>query len=276
MERDIKLAAMRKQMPQTLEVPNVDRSGGFRGGAYNDGTGGSSLLAAKNAYEQQQQEQKLRAEDERRAARLRDAKMAAMREQMPQTLNVPNVDRSGGFRGSAYNDGTGGVTLRGARSSQSLNVPGLAQPAFGYQNRSSVVLNSGSMLGGPVQQPGYDAMGIGMGMGGMGPYNGMNAMGSVNNLGAMGSVNNLGAMGYNNMNAMGSYNNLNAMPYGNPAAMGSYGNMNAMGGLYNGNAGMSVYGGNMMGGMQMPMQMPMPTSSGSVDRVEQWRRSVHP
>ncbi|GJN73392.1 hypothetical protein VFPBJ_04622 [Purpureocillium lilacinum] len=278
MERDIKLAAMRKQMPQTLEVPNVDRSGGFRGGAYNDGTGGSSLLAAKNAYEQLQQEQKLRAEDERRAARLRDAKMAAMREQMPQTLNVPNVDRSGGFRGGAYNDGTGGVTLRGARSSQSLNVPGLAQPAFGYQNRSSVVLNSGSMLGGPVQQPGYDAMGMGMGMGmgGMGPYNGMNAMGSVNNLGAMGSVNNLGAMGYNNMNAMGSYNNLNAMPYGNPAAMGSYGNMNAMGGLYNGNAGMSVYGGNMMGGMQMPMQMPMPTSSGSVDRVEQWRRSVHP
>ncbi|UNI16071.1 hypothetical protein JDV02_002545 [Purpureocillium takamizusanense] len=267
MERDAKLAAMRKQMPQTLDVPGVDRSGGYRGGAFNDGTGGSSLLVAKNAYEAQLQEQKLRAEEEQRAARLRDAKMAAMREQMPQTLNVPTFDRSGGFRGGAYNDGSGGIGLRGARSSQSLKVPGVAQHGFGSRNRSSVVVNSGSMLGGPVQQPVYNAMG---GMNAMAPYNGLNAMGSVNNLSAMGS--------YGNLNAMGSFNNLHAAgPYGNANGMGSYSNMHAMGGLYNGNAGMSVYGGNMMGtGMQMPMQMPMPTSSGSVDRVEQWRRSVHP
>ncbi|KAJ6440733.1 3-(3-hydroxy-phenyl)propionate/3-hydroxycinnamic acid hydroxylase [Purpureocillium lavendulum] len=266
-EREAKLAAMRKQMPQTLEVPKVDRAGGFRGGVFNDGTGGSSLLASKNEYETRMQEQRLRAEEDQRAARLRDAKMAAMREQMPQTLNVPTIERSGGFRGGAFNDGSGGIGLRGARSSQSLNVPGIAQGGFGYQNRSSVVLNSGSMLGGPVQQPMYDGMGNMAAMNPMGPYNGLNAMGSVNNLNAMGS--------YNNLNAMGSSYNLNAM--------GSYNNMNAMGGFYNGNAGMSSYGGNMMApGMQMQMQMPMqaqmpmPLSSGSVDRVEQWRRSVHP
>ncbi|KYK58476.1 hypothetical protein DCS_05492 [Drechmeria coniospora] len=43
-ERESKMAAMRSQMPQTLAVPGGERSGGFRGGCYNDGIGGGCGL----------------------------------------------------------------------------------------------------------------------------------------------------------------------------------------------------------------------------------------
>ncbi|KAI9901370.1 hypothetical protein N3K66_003187 [Trichothecium roseum] len=39
-QRDAQLAAMRNQMPATLKTSNINRSGGFRSGLYNDGGGG--------------------------------------------------------------------------------------------------------------------------------------------------------------------------------------------------------------------------------------------
>ncbi|PHH59078.1 hypothetical protein CDD81_3817 [Ophiocordyceps australis] len=139
-----------------------------------------------------------RLDESRRLAQEQEAKMAAMRSMMPQSLAVPNVARSGGFMGGAYNDGSGGHASRASRSSPSVNTQGLS---YGNKmNRSSV------------------------GVGG----------------------------------------------YGTPAyaAAGAYKGGTA---FQNGNAVPAMYGGLMMA---PGMQMSLPT--GSMDRVEQWRRGVHP
>ena len=47
-DREAAMAAFRKQMPTTLKEPNVDRSGGFRSGIYNDGHGGFGAQAAQS------------------------------------------------------------------------------------------------------------------------------------------------------------------------------------------------------------------------------------
>ncbi|POR32909.1 Uncharacterized protein TPAR_06842 [Tolypocladium paradoxum] len=186
----------------------------------------ADVLAAhpKKESDARAQEARLRAEEEQRATGEREAKMAAMRKHMPQSLAVPNIERAGGFRGGVYNDGTGGYGPQAARSSPAVNTQGVAQAHRGNQNRSSVMLNNN--YGGSVQQPLYGAMST---------FGGMNSM-------------------------------------------GAYGGMNNMG-LYNGGSTMGMYGAGMMSPgmqMQMPMQMPMPMGTGSVDRVEQWRRGVRP
>lgn len=134
-------------------------------------------VLAKKGYDAEAQGVRLRAEEEQRSAREREAKMAAMRKQMPQSLAVPNIERSGGFRGGIYNDGTAGYGPQAARSTDVVNTQGVAQAHYGSQNRSSVMLNN---YGGPVQQPMYGAMSTFGGMNNMGAYNGMNNMGLYN------------------------------------------------------------------------------------------------
>ncbi|PHH82439.1 hypothetical protein CDD83_3272 [Cordyceps sp. RAO-2017] len=168
------------------------------------------------------QEETRRAE-EKRAAAEREAKMAAIRKQMPQSLVMPNVERSGGFRGGAYNDGTGG---HGASTRPSIGVhsQSFSHGPYGSLNRSSVLLNS---YGTPAPaQPLYGAMGG-------------HAFGTAKTV----------AAGYDGLHAAALYGG------NHPAA-----------------AAMGMYG----GGALMTPAMPLAMSTGSVDRVEQWRRGVHP
>ncbi|PFH61855.1 hypothetical protein XA68_16086 [Ophiocordyceps unilateralis] len=66
-----------------------------------------------------------RAEESRIAASEREAKLAAARRQMPRSLTTPSgMDRSGGFRGGVYNDGTGGCGPQASRSSLALGSQG--------------------------------------------------------------------------------------------------------------------------------------------------------
>ncbi|KAI5457419.1 hypothetical protein BGZ63DRAFT_364729 [Mariannaea sp. PMI_226] len=48
-DRDARMAAYRSQMPTTLDGPNMQHSGGFRNGAFNDGTGGQGPQAAMSS-----------------------------------------------------------------------------------------------------------------------------------------------------------------------------------------------------------------------------------
>lgn len=128
-----------------------------------------------NESERRFQEEKLRTDEQRRAAQDRESKMAAMRIQMPTTLPQSGLERSGGFLGGAFNDGTGGYGPRATLSSPAVNTQGL--PAA---KRSSVMTSYGPGYGAPMNQPAYGAMnGYGNGYGGMnamGAYNGMSSM----------------------------------------------------------------------------------------------------
>lgn len=84
--------------------------------------------------------ERLRAEQEAYATREREAKMAAMRMQMPQVLTGPSINRSGGFNGGAYNDGRGGT-------GQPNHHP--AAQGFHNRNQSNATLSAYGM---PMQQ----------------------------------------------------------------------------------------------------------------------------
>lgn len=125
-------------------------------------------------------EERLRVEEQRRAAQDRDAKMAAMRMQMPTSLPQIGLERSGGFLGGAFNDGTGGYGPKAALSSPAVNTQGLSPG-----KRSSVMTSYGPGYAAPMgQQPAYGSMnnyGNSYGAGNpMGPYNGMSSMSLYN------------------------------------------------------------------------------------------------
>ncbi|KAH7165447.1 hypothetical protein EDB81DRAFT_917470 [Dactylonectria macrodidyma] len=138
----------------------------------------------KRELDLRNQEERRRMEMENAAARERDAKMAAIRNQMPTSLDFPNNDRSGGFRGGAFNDGTGG-------QGPHIVIPQPVQPpVYGgpsLQHRASAVFNSYGapvnqmqMQMQPAQQPMYGSM-VNLGtMNNMGGYNGMNNMNNMN------------------------------------------------------------------------------------------------
>ncbi|KAH6983319.1 hypothetical protein BKA56DRAFT_483321 [Ilyonectria sp. MPI-CAGE-AT-0026] len=122
----------------------------------------ANVLAAhpKRDVDFRAQEERQRMEAENRAARERDAKMAAIRNQMPTSLDFPSNERSGGFRGGAFNDGLGGGVPQPTMPPQALNVP--MYGGGGLQHRASAVFNS---YGAPVnqmqpmqQQPAYGSM----------------------------------------------------------------------------------------------------------------------
>lgn len=132
----------------------------------------ANVLAAhpKRESDRRTQEESLRAEEQRRLAQDRDAKMAAMRMQMPSSLPQSGLERSGGFLGGAFNDGTGGHGPKAGLSSTAVNSQGLLPG-----KRSSVMTSYGPGFGAPIGQPGYGVMnGYGQG------YGGLNSMGSFN------------------------------------------------------------------------------------------------
>ncbi|KAF7548879.1 hypothetical protein G7Z17_g6776 [Cylindrodendrum hubeiense] len=158
----------------------------------------------KREIDHRNQEERQRIEMENHAAREREAKMAAIRNQMPTSLEFPNNDRSGGFRGGAFNDGTGGHAAQASIPSAALNVP--VYGGGGLQHRASAVFNS---YGAPVnqmqpmqpmqQQPAYGSM-VNLGtMNNIGGYNGMNNMNTMNSMNTLNPMNNM-----NNINTYGS------------------------------------------------------------------------
>ncbi|KAH7319633.1 hypothetical protein B0I35DRAFT_352965, partial [Stachybotrys elegans] len=104
-------------------------------------------------------EEKRRVEEQNRIAREQEAKLAAMRKQMPTTLITPTVERSGGFRGGRYNDGIGGGQglLHTAQSNPALHTQAYGMNQLNH--RASTVFSAYNM---PTQQPMY---GGGMNMG---------------------------------------------------------------------------------------------------------------
>ncbi|KAJ3518262.1 hypothetical protein NM208_g14578 [Fusarium decemcellulare] len=127
------------------------------------------------------QEERARMERENRLARERDAKMAAYRSQMPQTIGGPSGminsagainAHSGGYRGGAFNDGTGGQGPQAAMSSPALHMQMYQQPALNH--RASAVFSS---YGAPMQQGPY-----GGSTGNLAAINNMNGYGAMNSL----------------------------------------------------------------------------------------------
>jgi hypothetical protein len=106
--------------------------------------------------------------EEQRLAREREAKMAAMRKQMPTSLKGPTLERSGGFQGGAFNDNNaGGQGLHTMRSQPNLNPHQVSAPHL--QHRASAVFSTYGM---PAQQPMYGGVN---GANGMVGYNAGNA-----------------------------------------------------------------------------------------------------
>lgn len=112
-------------------------------------------------------EERRRQEEHMRMAE-QDARMAAVRAQMPTALVLPGNARAGGFKGGQYNDGTGGFGLEASRSVVALNtlhsrsftntgprnhratmmVP--PQTAYGRQQSYSGMTGMNQMAGNPI------------------------------------------------------------------------------------------------------------------------------
>ncbi|KAK1958840.1 hypothetical protein LY78DRAFT_591351 [Colletotrichum sublineola] len=97
-------------------------------------------------------EEQRRLEQEQRKVREQEAKMAAVRAQMPKKLSGPNLQRTGGYMNGAFNDGTGGG-LDHHRPTASNGV-GVGMGPGGW-NRSSMAFSN---YGAPLQQPAYGGL----------------------------------------------------------------------------------------------------------------------
>ncbi|KFA66692.1 hypothetical protein S40285_04975 [Stachybotrys chlorohalonatus IBT 40285] len=118
-------------------------------------------------------EERRRMDEQARLAREQEAKMAAMRRQMPTALHGPSLERSGGFRGGLYNDGlAGGQHLHAMRSNPTLQQTPL-------QHRASAVFSAY----GASAQP---------------PYAGTNPYGGMSHPRGYQSTNTLSQYGVNN------------------------------------------------------------------------------
>jgi hypothetical protein len=123
----------------------------------------SSVLSAHPKREvNEAMAERARIERERRLVREGDARMAAYRSQMPQTLGVAGNAHSGGYRGGTFNNGLGGQNSQAAMSSPALHTQIFNQPALNH--RKSAVF---STYGAPMQQAAYGAGGMSVYGGGM-------------------------------------------------------------------------------------------------------------
>ncbi|GJD02244.1 hypothetical protein ColKHC_11069 [Colletotrichum higginsianum] len=180
-------------------------------------------------------EERRRIEQEQRKVREQEAKMAAIRAQMPTTLTGPNVQRTGGYMNGAFNDGTGGNVHQAPPAHNGLG----ANMGPGGWNRSSMAFSS---YGGPLQQP-------------MQHYQQQPAYGGHAGVGQMAQTPMNGYGGYTagGMGGMGGMNNMNA--YGMPMQM------------------QPMSGGMGMQQGMAPMQM-QPGHNGQMQNIERWRQSV--
>ncbi|KAJ0161582.1 hypothetical protein CTA2_5987 [Colletotrichum tanaceti] len=189
-------------------------------------------------------EERRRIEHEQRKVREQEAKMAAIRAQMPATLTGPNVQRTGGYMNGAFNDGNGGNVHQTPPAHSNLG----AHMGPGGWNRSSMAFsNYGGPLQQPMQQPQHQQQPA---------YGGYAGVGQM----AQTPMNGYGGYTAGGMGGMGGMNNMNA--YGMPMPMQPMG------------AGMGMQQG--MAPMQMqPMQMQMqPGHNGQMQNIERWRQSV--
>ncbi|WYZ43468.1 hypothetical protein EsH8_VI_001167 [Colletotrichum jinshuiense] len=193
-----------------------------------------------------------RREQEERKVREQATKMAAVRAQMPTSLNGPNVQRTGGYMGGAFNNGTGaGVAAGGPVNQASPGSTGLGVTMGpGGWNRSSMAFSSfGSPLQTPMQQQQQPAF-----------------AGLVGHAG-------ITQMSSKPMNGYGSYapagmSAANAMNHPYSVGMGIPMQMQPMG------PGMGMQQGMTPMQMQQMQQMQMQMQPGQVQNIERWRQSV--
>ncbi|OLN81980.1 hypothetical protein CCHL11_09265 [Colletotrichum chlorophyti] len=191
-------------------------------------------------------EQRRRAQEERKV-REQEAKLAAVRAQMPTSLDAPSVQRTGGYRGGAFNDGSGGGLIhQPAANNAGL---GMSMGPVGF-NRSSIALsNYGGLLQHQMQphqpQPAF---------GGLVGHAGVTQMANK-------PMNGYGVYPAGGMGGMPAMNGMN--PYGRGVGMPMQ--MQPMG------AGMGMQQG--MTPMQM-QQMQMQMQPGQMQSIERWRQSV--
>ncbi|KAK1566033.1 uncharacterized protein LY79DRAFT_675000 [Colletotrichum navitas] len=196
----------------------------------------ADVLALHPTVQNPAWEEQRRLEQEQRKVKEQEAKLAAVRAQMPKTLTGPNLQRTGGYMNGAFNDGSGGLDHHRPAVSNGVGV-GMGP---GGWNRSSMAFSN---YGAPLQQPSYGGL---IGQAGIAhmsqnPTNGYGGYtaGGMGGMGGMGGVN----------------------PYG--GGMGMPMQMQPIG------AGMGMQQG--MAPMQMPMQ---PGHNGQMQSIERWRQSV--
>ncbi|KOS19351.1 hypothetical protein ESCO_001387 [Escovopsis weberi] len=145
--QEAQMSALRAQMPTVLVTPEAYRCGGFMGGAYNDCSGGLGDEHDRlQSYDPFAEQKRLQEEQDRLAAQ--DAKMAAIRSQMPAALVESPVGRAGGFRGGMYNDGSGGLVLEVTRSGTDHYDQTFKQDAVPRKRASMMILNSSQGVNG--------------------------------------------------------------------------------------------------------------------------------
>lgn len=200
---------------------------------------------ARKSPDLRTQEARMRFEQEEMMARQNEAKMTAMRMQMPQVLTGPSNMRSGGFMGGVYNNGSGGVQpqaqpepqpfVQQQQHHQQFQQQQFQQPAPAFFQQSPTMFAQPTM---PSQ--GFYGNGFG--------FNGAQPAGPF--------------MGYQQpvMNSFGGYG---MMPQSySQSNMGMYPTSPA-----------TLYGG---GGQMMQQPMQMNGAGGqSVDAVERWRQGIH-
>ncbi|KAF3801500.1 hypothetical protein GCG54_00014714 [Colletotrichum gloeosporioides] len=213
-----------------------------------------------------------RLQEEQRKVRAAEAKMAAVRAQMPTSLDKPKgLAPTGGYLNGRFNDGNGGTA--GSRrvsglidNVQSSNAGAGVNMAPGW-NRSSMAFSSyGAPLQMPQQQQQQPAYGGLIGQAGMTQMANKPAIASGYGSYTAGGMGGAGAMGgMNNMNGMGmNMNNIQMNPYGGGMGMPMQTQPMAM------NMGMQQQ---QMMPMQM-QQMQMQMQPGQPQSIERWRQSI--
>lgn len=205
-----------------------------------------------------------RAEEQARI-REQEARMAALRSQMPQALHQPSVGtHAGGFRGGMYNDGSGGRAVSGVGAAGMDAGMGGGMGGYGgngfHASRVSLAPGYG------VQAPQFGGYGGGVSMNPMAQQPMMHG-GAALNGGYAGGNMGMPQMGMNMGMGMGVNMPMPMNPNPN-SGMGMMSPQGGMGGMPM-NMGMNVP----MHTMQMPM---MPGQPGQVDSIERWRQSVMP
>ncbi|KAK8025838.1 hypothetical protein PG990_003661 [Apiospora arundinis] len=107
--------------------------------------------------------ERARQEEAARFRRDQESKLAALRSQMPQNLNGPQMPRSGAYAAGQFNDGTGGTGLQRHSRVPSFVAPQQA-PGMGMGMNGGMMGNNYNMAAGYGAPGGYGAPAPGYGM----------------------------------------------------------------------------------------------------------------
>lgn len=149
-EEEETLGQRRRRLQAEKAARQQEMAHGASGGANSTGhtkdrrMSMASVLSAhpRKSPDIRVQEEMRRREEEERQAREQDAKMAAMRLQMPSTLSVPGAAQSRQFQGGMFNNGFGGRQL-GSQHPVTAQVPGQAA----YNHPNGMMYNNGQQQG---------------------------------------------------------------------------------------------------------------------------------